>query len=140
MSEIGNYLLGILKSSGVYPTCYFTLLLSDDPKVEQSVIKCLVCKSLCLYFLACYCFLRGCKAVFPPAISITRCSSSLPESVELKSASPDGPGLGYASLFIRKQTSNLCPAPPSVTNASLFPPSHLVFACQKEETEKLHAF
>lgn len=34
---------------GVCPTCYFALLLSDDPKVEQSVIKCLVCKSPCVY-------------------------------------------------------------------------------------------
>lgn len=74
------------------------------------MIKCFHSKSACVYISKRAIVSCECVRLFFPAISITRCSSSLSESQELKSALPDGPRLGNANLFIRKQTWNLCPA------------------------------
>lgn len=60
------------------------------------------------------------SAVFA-VIPITRCSTSLPESQELKSVSAVAPHLGNAGLFIRKQMSIASvELHPSVTHASFF--------------------
>lgn len=100
---------------------------SDDPKVEQSVIN---MSELVIV-----------SGLFIPAGRLHH--KTLLESPSiLKSALPDGPGLGYGSLFIR--TTNIQPVSGSShRHKRLFVPhlsislSHSLvffFACRKEET------
>lgn len=73
------------------------------------------------------------SAVFA-VIPITRCSSSLSESQELKSVLAVAPRLGNAGLFIRKQMSIASvELHPSVTHASFFPSLSLFTETKKEE-------